>query len=217
MNKLALGTVFGVSIASVAYFYVKNNRKHTVSEFTKKALNKSLQEGDKKTQQWIETSISQGYEGAGVLPYILTKEGIEYVLGLKYDDIIKQYIAEYPGGKCEIYDDDSIDTAKREMEEECKLLINRNRFENSHRFTITGGTTGYPSFLYLVQISDKELNDMKTNHSHFNGFTTTKSIFGSDTVKDSRDGNIYQLRKFNRKYVLPQIEQEFKKVMSGLE
>lgn len=157
-----------------------------------------------KQNEWLETSKAAGYEGAGVIFYYNSENTTYFVLGIN-----KKNEAEYVGGKVEKEDKDVIDTVQREIKEETGLYI--REFRLHQRFKITGGTTGCPSFLFCVQITDAEFLDMKSEDGTFTKFIKTTNMFGSlETPKlvDS-NGDVYDIRKFNYKYVYPQIKEEF--------
>jgi len=179
-----------------------------LSEKTKQALDKARAEKDKKTENWILTSIKKGYEGAGVIFYLKQTryEPVEkmFVLGIN-----KENKAEYPGGKCEEEDNDIESTAAREVLEETGLIIDRSRFVNGLK--VTGGTTGYPSYVFLVEITMNEFLSLIASTScspdnTFIGFITVDNILDTEKVLDSVSKTEYELRKFNRKYVIPQIK-----------
>jgi hypothetical protein len=156
-----------------------------------------------KQAEWVETSKKAGYEGAGVIFYVFDRGDVFFILGINKDNK-----AEYVGGKIEKTDKDLVDTVQRETKEETGLNIERNRFD--HRFKITGGTTGFPSFVFLVQITPKEFLQMKSEDGTFRKFIKTLDMFGDGVppnVIDS-DGNVYNVRNFNYKYVYPQIKVE---------
>jgi 8-oxo-dGTP pyrophosphatase MutT (NUDIX family) len=168
-----------------------------LSDKTKEALKKATDENDSKTLKWIETSIAKGYEGVGVIFYILDNKKISYVLGVN-----KKGEAEYPGGKVEASDSSKEATVQREVEEETGLYFPLERFVKC--FEINGGTTGYPSYLFLVEISIEEFQHLKSKDGTFSKFIKVPEVIDCEQVHSN--GTAYELRKFNRKYVLPQIK-----------
>ena len=175
---------------SAALFY--NQRMSTLSEKTKKALAEA--EGNEKELKWIQTSIAKGYEGVGV---IFTCDN-NYVLGIN-----KKREAEYPGGKVELEDASIVDTVKREVQEETGLSLDPARFET--KYQVTGGTTGYPSWVYIVNLTEEEFQKLTSTDGTFSKFIKVKTIKNVDQVVDVLTGEAYEIRKFNKKYVLPQI------------
>lgn len=170
-----------------------------LSEKTKTSLQEAIEKKDTKTEKWIQTSIKKGYEGAGVIFYVVRDEQIFYVLGIN-----KKNEAEYPGGKCEDDDTNIESTVAREVLEETGLFIEKNRFVN--KCPITGGTTGYPSYVFFVKITEEEFSKLHSKDGTFSKFITVDNIIDCEKVKDSDSGTEYELRKFNRKYVIPQIK-----------
>jgi ADP-ribose pyrophosphatase YjhB (NUDIX family) len=200
-NWTALLFVFA-GIGALAYIKKqKMDKQAGLSDKTKEALQKAIDEKDQKTQKWIENSIVKGYEGVGVIPYVYDpdKKIFYFVLGIN-----KKGEAEYPGGKVEEDDVDQKDTVSREVLEETGLTIPRDRFVTS--FQVTGGTTGYPSYVFLVEVSSTEFGKMKSADGTFTSFILVQNVVGCDTVKDEATGKEYEVRKFNKKYVLPQIK-----------
>lgn len=201
-----LGIFIGLfAIGVLVFTHKKNTQKQNMnlSNKTKEALAKAIVENDQKTKKWIEISIEKGYEGVGVIPYVYDpiKQLFYFVLGIN-----KKGEAEYPGGKVEEVDSDKEDTVSREVAEETGLIIPRNRFVIS--FEVNGGTTGYPSYVFLVEISDNEFNQMTSVDGTFVKFIKVQNVVGCETVKDEATGTDYELRKFNKKYVLPQIRDD---------
>jgi 8-oxo-dGTP pyrophosphatase MutT (NUDIX family) len=147
-------------------------------------------------EEWIKTSIIKGYEGAGA---IFTCNDY-FVLCVNSKNEV-----EYPGGKVEMFDDSIKHTIQREIKEETSLSISDDRISTLYK--ITGGETGTPSYVSLIEISNEEFknaNDyLSKNSDIFSKLIKTKKI--EQFVKDI-DGDKYPLRKFNFKYVLPQIE-----------
>jgi hypothetical protein len=171
-----------------------------LSEKTKKALATATMEGDTKTVTWIRISAFKGWEGAGFIPFIFADGKIEYILGIN-----KKKEAEYPGGKTKMKDGSKKETVKRETEEEIGLKLPLERFNDG--FEVNGGTTGYPSYVYLVEITEEEFSRLKSKDKTFTSFIRVDSIFDCDTVTDKLTGKQYEVRKFNKKYVLPQVKE----------
>lgn len=171
----------------------------------REALIKAIADGDTKTEKWIRTSIVKGYEGVGVIPYIRKENKVLFVLGIN-----KKGEAEYPGGKCEDQDNDLASTVRREVVEEIGLLIDKNRFVNG--LQITGGTTGYPSYVFLVEINEADFNLLYSIDGTFSKFILTENIVDCDLITDYY-GIEYELRKFNKKYVIPQIRDSILKIV----
>jgi 8-oxo-dGTP pyrophosphatase MutT (NUDIX family) len=163
-----------------------------LSDKTKEAL---ATVKDVNILKWIHTAIEKGYEGVGVI--FTTKDN--YVLGINGKNE-----AEYPGGKVELADINLLDTAKREILEETGLDLEISRLTTKYK--ITGGTTGYPSYVYIVEITEDEFKQLSSPDRTFSKFIKVRKVSNVDTVIDSITGEIYELRKFNRKYVIPQIE-----------
>ena len=170
-----------------------------LSDKTKTALQEAIDKKDEKTEKWIKVSIQKGYEGVGVIPYIFdpVKLIFYFVLGIN-----KKGDAEYPGGKVELTDSDKEDTVRREVLEETGLDIAKNRFVTG--FDVNGGTTGFPSYVFVVEFTDSEFKQMKSKDKTFSEFILVQNIFG-DKVKDENTGKEYDVRNFNKKYVLPQV------------
>jgi 8-oxo-dGTP pyrophosphatase MutT (NUDIX family) len=150
---------------------------------------------------WKRISQIKGYEGAGV---IFIVESNWYVLGIN-----KNNEAEYPGGKVEEQDNSVAHTIAREVEEETGLKLDISRV--SKLAEITGGATGYSAFVSITFITTDEFNLMNSNclnntDGTFSKFIKTKDIVDTDTVIDS-NGESYKLRKFNAKYIIPQIKE----------
>lgn len=177
------------------------------SQKTKEALEKAISEGDTKAEKWIRTSAEKGYEGVGVLLYLEEAGKKLFVLGIN-----KKNEAEYPGGKCEECDKDLESTVSREVKEETGLYIDKKRFVNGLK--VTGGTTGYPSYVFLVEISLEEFMNIQSPDGTFSTFITVENILDCEKVKDYVSGTEYELRKFNRKYVIPQIKDAVAKLIN---
>lgn len=148
-------------------------------------------------ESWIKTSISKEYEGAGAI-FLCDNH---FVLGVNVKNEV-----EYPGGKVEIPDLSIENTIQREVQEETSLLIPIERI--STLFKITGGETGTPSYVSLIDISNDEFNSsneyLSKNPNTFSKLIKTKKL--GQFITDSNSDKIYPLRKFNYKYILPQIE-----------
>lgn len=157
-------------------------------------MNTQIQQNHKES--WIKTSLHKGYEGAGA---IFTCDNY-FVLGLNLKNEV-----EYPGGKVEMIDESIQHTIQREIHEETSLIISIERI--STLFKITGGETGTPSYVSIIDISNEEFNQanhfLSNNNLTFSKLIKTKKI--EQFVTDI-DHNIYPLRKFNFKYILPQIK-----------
>jgi 8-oxo-dGTP pyrophosphatase MutT (NUDIX family) len=169
-------------------------------------------EGKLDKIQWIVNSIRQGYEGAGVILYVGQGPNRRYILGIKQGT----GEAEYPGGKVERRDVGPADTARRELFEETGLGLSISRFHT--KCTITGGTTGCEAHVFLVNLTHAEATSLliaaypdNAPGDTFTSFIRVKDLFAEDgtvleTVVNDVTGQTYPLRKFNRKYVLPQIK-----------
>jgi len=148
-------------------------------------------------EKWIILSKERGYEGAGaIMVYDDT-----YVLGInEYNE------AEYFGGKIEESDASIQDTAQREILEETGLIIDKSRLNIKMMAPIEGGLTGTVAHVFLLNILKEEYDSLKSTDQTFIKFIRVKSIIKRDNVVDINDGKSYLLRKFNRKYIIPQLE-----------
>jgi 8-oxo-dGTP pyrophosphatase MutT (NUDIX family) len=167
------------------------NNPPALSEKTQEALRLAK---DEKTKQWILTAIDKDFEGAGAI-FVMDDC---YVLGVN-----KKGEAEYPGGKVEEQDGGIFDTVLREIREETGLQLDKGRVRELHG--INGGTTGYQSFVCKVRITPDEFKQMKSEDGTFSHFIRVKRIKGEETVVDIDTGAVFPVRKFNHKYVIPQI------------
>jgi 8-oxo-dGTP pyrophosphatase MutT (NUDIX family) len=175
-----------------------------VSTKTLEELKKAIKNEDLKTAKWITNSIDKGHEGAGVVPYIYENGGFHFILGIN-----KEGFAEYPGGKVEENDTCVEDTARREFNEETSYIINRERLNTF--FQINGGTTGYPSYVFLVKFDQRDfdiIKQAKSTDGTFTDFIKVSNIFDCDKVTDALTNKEYEIRKFNKKYIFPQIKDE---------
>lgn len=195
-----------VTLSVGALTYVRMNKDSHLSEKTKEALAKAIADKDTKTEKWIKTSAQKGYEGVGVIPYTVRNKKVSFVLGIN-----KKNEAEYPGGKCEDADEDLESTVQREVREETGLIINKDRFVNG--LQVTGGTTGYPSYVFLLPISEEEFGALRSPDNTFSKFIKVDQIVDCEKVTDTVSGEEYELRKFNRKYVIPQVKNSIEELV----
>jgi 8-oxo-dGTP pyrophosphatase MutT (NUDIX family) len=180
------------------------------------ALEKAIAENDSKTEKWIRTAITKGYEGVGIIPYLKKNNLLLFILGIN-----KKNETEYPGGKVEESDTDLIHTVQREVLEETNLTIDRSRFEDPDLgldlgrgpLEITGGTTGYPSYVFLVEFTEDEFLKMYSKDGTFSKFILTKNIINTEIIVDDISGTEYPFRKHNRKYVIPQIQDKLQELV----
>lgn len=218
LSKVAATGIIGAALGTAGYVAYRrmnpvpapaaHSATPALPEKTRMALEKAIREGDEKTKAWIEAAIEGEYEGAGVIFTKRSKKNKKvknFVLGVnkkKKAGSIGE--AEYIVGKRERGDGDRIDTAKREVEEEAGLHISRARFSGP-AYPITGGTTGYPFYVYFVELMDEEYEAVNSPDGTFTRFIEVPSILDRDIVTDISTGDTFPLRKFNVKYVFPQI------------
>lgn len=165
----------------------------------------------KKKKLWYCSSALRGWEGAGALLYVRVKDA-EYddyaVLGLNKE----KGELEYSGG-CTRYDDaNEVATAQRKVFDEFGLKLDASRFRDDLRAsTGTAGTTGFPAYVYLIEITNDEYQSMKLKTSTFSKLNLVPMYQlreykpGNSLV--TKDGFVYQLRSFNR-YTLEALKKQ---------
>lgn len=169
-----------------------------------KATGSSSHESKKqKMILWKKTAAEKGYEGAGLIVYTEIDGQNWFIFGIN-----KEGKADYFGGKCEPDDKGITGTVCREVKEETGLVLVEQYLTN--RFTVTGGDTGFPSYVFVGCIDVDEYKALTSPDGTFSKFILVKSLLdGGETVLDS-NGQVYGLRKSVHKYVLPQIRESMK-------
>jgi len=213
LRAVAAASLISVPLFVGAFTYSKMNKgshpdnlPDNLPEKTKEALAKAIADKDTKTEKWIRTSIKKGYEGVGIIPYTVHDKRVSFVLGINKDNK-----AEYPGGKCEEADEDLKGTVQREVQEETGLIIDKDRFVNG--LQVTGGTTGYPSYVFLVAITEEEFSGLRSPDSTFSKFIKVNKIIDCENVRNAFGDDEYEFRKFNRKYVIPQVKESIEELV----
>jgi len=112
------------------------------------------------------------------------------------------YVYEIPGGSSKDSTESMSEVIVHELEEETGLKINKNRLEKLESRQLVATLSSHKSFLYKVELTDKEINEMK-NDKNIHGVEedtertyvevkTLKEILSDNLVDWSNLGMIFQ-------------------------
>lgn len=186
-------------------------KKHSSVEKDIKEVIKAEKSIDdiKKDLKWYCVSIIKGWEGSGVILYLVENGKVVYVFGVsegvnketgdKFDQL------EYSGGKPEMQDESKEATVRRKLKDETQLELPIESFQTYAE--IHGGNTGYPYYAFLVEITPEQYASLKSTKT-LREYVKVYELFDVEQGVDTQ-GKTRVFRNFNVKYVFPQIKDKF--------